>query len=148
MAETVQSYPGLYPLGEGRGVALPDLNGITSIALNTRDLYTPGASDFIIFGPGSQVWYVGYSVRVFVLPFPIFPAPPNPLGLELELQGSFDVAIPFTFSSEERLILPVYEGIFQYTGRARVESPVVTLGLFNNTGADLEVSFQFWGKAL
>lgn len=144
MAETVQSYPGLYSMGEGVEV-LPDGNGITSIALNVRDLYTPGAPDFIIFGPGSQVWYVGYSVRVS-RPFP-FPAPANPLGLELELEGSFDVSIPFTFATEERLILPVYEGIHQLTGRARVESPVVTLSLFNNTGDDLEVSFQFWGKA-
>ena len=146
MAETVQSYPGLYPMGSGQNVSLLDATAITSIALNTRDIYAPGASDFILFGPGSQVWYVGYSIRVS-RPLP-FPAPANPLGLELRLEGSFDVVVPYTFGTEEQLILPVYEGVRQYTGRARVESPVVELTLINNTLDTLEVSFQFWGKAL
>lgn len=146
MAETVQSYPGLYPLGSGQLVSLLDGNVLSSIALNTRDLYTPGASDFIISGPGSQVWYAGYSIRVS-RPNP-FPAPADPLGLTLRLDGSYDTSIPFTFGTEEQLILPVYEGVHHYAGRARVESPVVQYTLLNLTGNTLEVSFQFWGKAL
>jgi len=146
VAETVQSYPGLYPLGSGQNLAFLDATVISSIALNTRDIYTPGASDFILFGPGSQVWYAGYSIRVS-RPNP-FPAPANPLGLELRLEGSYDAAVPFIFVTEEQLILPVYEGVQQYTGRARVESPVALYTLVNNTLDALEVSFQFWGKAL
>lgn len=146
MAETVQSYPGLYSLGSGINQAFLDGTGINSIFLNTRDVYSPGNPDYILFGPGSQVWIVGYSVRAST-PSP-FPAPTNPLGLRIDVQGSYDIAIPFFSQTEQQIILPVYAQIYHYAGRARVESPVALLSLNNNTGNTLEISFQFWGKAL
>lgn len=139
-------YPGLYSIGAGRAVTLLNGAAILSFILNTRDVFTTVADDFLQVGPGSQVWIAGYSIRVS-RPFP-FPAPANPLGLELEFLGSYDVVIPFFFGTEQRIILPVRAGIRSYSGRVRAESPAVEWNLINNTGNDLELSYQFWGKAL
>lgn len=139
-------FPGLYSIGAGRAVTLPDGNFLFSDAFNTRDVFTTQSSDYPIVGPGSQVWILGYSIRVS-RPIP-FPAPANQLGLKLSLFGSYDVVVPFIFNPEQQLILPVREGVRNYSGRARAESPAVQWGLFNDTGNDLEISYQFWGKAL
>jgi len=146
VAETVQAYPGQYPLGSGEEQTLLDGNILTSIALNTRDIYSAGSPDFVIAGPGSQVWFLCYSIRVSRPP--PFLAPATPLGLELEVQGSYDAGTPFIFGNEQRIILPVFAGVHHYSGRARMESPVGMFQLNNQTGNDLEVSFQFWGKAI
>lgn len=146
MADIVSSFPGLYPLGSARNQTFVNGGSISSIILNTGDIYTPGETDFFIFGPGSQVWYVGYSIRAS-RPSP-FPAPTDPLGLTLRVEGSYDSAVPFVFHIEQQIILPVYSFIHHFAGRARVESTQVALVLINLTGNDLEVSYQFWGKAL
>lgn len=146
MAETVQAYPGEYPLGSGVLQELLSGNPLFSIALNTRDIYSAGAPDFVVAGPGSQVWILGYSIRVSRPP--PFLAPATPLGLDLEVLGAYEAAAPFIFGTEQRIILPVFAGVHRYSGRARMESPVGIFQLNNQTGNDLEVSFQFWGKAI
>lgn len=146
MAETVQSFPGLYPLGSGQAQTLLNGTSVSSFVLNTRDLASPGDPDYVLVGPGSQVWCVGYSIRAS-RPSP-FPQPTDPLGLTLQLEGSYDPVIPLIFGTEQRLILPVYAGVHHFQGWARVESPIVQCIVINVTGNDLEVSFQFWGKAV
>lgn len=137
--------PGLYPLGQGQNVALPDLSSITSNVLNTRDLGQPGASDFVLLGPGSQVWYLGYAIRATAL----VGAPTNPLGFLLSVGGSFELAAPFFFGQDQHLLLPLYlsEVAYHYSGRVRIEDPAAILNVSNQTGVELDVSFQFWGKA-
>lgn len=137
-------YAGLYDLGAGQAQTLVNATTLTSGVLNTRNLGTPGAPDFLVVGPGSQVWILGYSIRAS-RPFP-FPVPADPLGLDLRIGGSYDLVAPFTFQTEQRILLPVYAGVHHFHGRARVESPAANVSVFNGTGNDLEVSFQFWGK--
>lgn len=139
-------FPGLYDLGSGRNQTLLNLGFLDSFLLNTRDVFTKGSADYPAIGPGSQVWIVGYSLRVS-RPFP-FPPPANQTGLQLRISGSYDEIVPFNFGEEQRIILPVRTLPHHYAGRARIESPVVQFEVFNNTGNDLEVSYQFWGKAL
>lgn len=138
---------GLYPLGSGIDQALANGTSIDSSFLNARDLGQPGAPDFVLLGPGSQVWILGYSVRVgSVL------APTDELGLTMRAQSAYETLPPFIGSTEASLILPIYLfGILtsaQYQGRFRIEAPAALLSLFNNTGQTLTVSFQFWGKGL
>jgi hypothetical protein len=145
--DNVSVFPGLYPLGSGQNQSLLDGTFLSSSGLNASDVFTPGpAPDFPFVGPGSQVWMLGYSIRVS-RPFP-FLAPATPLGLTLEARGSYDVVIPFIFEFEQQIILPVFAGLNHYSGRFRTESVSGLFVLTNNTGNNLEVSFSFWGKAL
>lgn len=138
---------GLYPLGSGINATLADGTSLLSSVLNTRDLGQPGAPDRVLLGPGSQVWIVGYSVRVGSLL-----APTDVLGLELQVGEAYETVAPFVFGTVSQTILPVYVfGVFTsvpYSGRFRTEAPAVQLSLVNLTGQDLTVSFQFWGKGL
>lgn len=145
--DNVSVFPGLYPLGTGQNQVFLNGTSFGSFALNARDVFSEGDSDFSALGPGSQVWLAGYSIRAS-RPFP-FPAPATPLGLILSAEGSYDLVAPFTFDVEQEIILPVFGGVrYHYSGRIRTESPVARFSLTNNTGNDLEVSFSFWGKAL
>jgi hypothetical protein len=141
----VQSYPGEYELGSGILDPLTSPGLLISTILNARDIYSTGLVDFATVGPGSQVWILGYSVHVVDVP------PPDPLGLVVRAEGSFDLGPPFSFRLEQELVLPVLDQSGQgsrFSGRARMESPTVRLSLSNQTGAQLTVSFQFWGKAV
>jgi hypothetical protein len=136
---------GVYPIGQGNGVAVPNGNSFSSNVLNTRDLGQPGAPDFLALGPGSQIWYVGYSIRVSSAL-----APTDTLGLLLTVGGAYELTAPFLFGQDLQLTLPVYQPLASYTysGRVRIEAPAAAVTVFNNTGQELTVSFQFWGKAL
>lgn len=137
--------PGVYPLGSDQNLAVPDASGWSSSILNTRDLGQPGAVAFVDTGPGSQVWIVGYAIRILSLGG----APTNPLGLRLVLSGSLDIATPYTFVDIEAILLPFWQAelFYEFVGRARVEHPAAIMRVDNNTGQELTVSYQFWGKA-
>lgn len=133
---------GIYPLGSGRDETLQNGSAISSDFFNTRDLGDPGFPEFGLVGPGSQAWFLGYAVRVAAAALPA-----EPLLLELRVSGSFDTTTPFILGTIETIVLPVYEFLSrEYFGRVRLEHPVGTATLFNSTGLDLTVSFQYWGK--
>lgn len=143
-----QIFGGHYNLGGARDFTLNTGATVSSNVLNTRDLGSIGAPDFPVLGPGAQVWIVGYSV---LINSPAILAT-DALGLFLEVLGSYNDAVPFTFFIEQEIKLPVYSTFFtrpsySYSGHVRVESPAVQLRIVNVTGQDLVIMYQFWGKA-
>ena len=144
MVEQVSSVGTLYELGHEQGLLVPNGGGAQGFILNTRDLLQPGASDYVLLGPGSQVWYVGYAIEIF----PSGGAPALPHQFIAQLSGSFDTAIPFVFGTLEEWALPVYAGVTGfYQGWARGEAPALAVFFLNRCGVDCTVSFQCWGKA-
>ena len=136
---------GLYPLGNAIGTTIADGVGITSDTLNTRDLQQPGAPDFVVLGPGSQSWFLAWSISILTPNA----KPANALGAFLRVGGSFNTVAPFFFTFGPEIRTPVY---FQnlahsYYGFVRVEWPAAQITFFNNLGTDVELDFQFWGKA-
>ena len=138
-----QVFGGLYELGHGNNVAFPAGGFFISDFVNARDLGSTGQPDFAIVGPGSQVWRVAYAINL------VPSAPPvDTLGVELHLVATLDTG-PFIFFNVEQTVLPVYQtGVrHPYSGDVRIEWPAVRFEVFNVTGVDLTVTFQFWAKA-
>jgi len=136
---------GLYLLGTGIGTNIVNGGSQASDAINTRDLQAPATPDFVTVGPGSQVWFVGWSLRLLAENA----KPANPLRAFLRISGAFDAVEPFSFTDGPEIRMPVYAQNlgYVYNGLARVEWPVVRIDFFNNLGTDLTIDFQFWGRA-
>lgn len=142
------AYGGIYPLGNAQNQSIANLSGFSSNVLNTRDLGQAGAPDFVVLGPGSQVWDLGYSIRCQATSGPVT----DPDKLVLGVFGSFDNVPVFIFGEVQRILLPLYgtaafQPIYEYSGRVRVEWPAAQLSVTNNTGVGITASWQFWGKA-
>lgn len=136
---------GLYPLGNGIGTTVVSGSSQGSDVFNTRDLQQPGAADFVILGPGSQAWFVGWSIRLLAPNA----KPADPLRAFLRVSGSFNIEVPYFFGNGPELRTPVYAQnlAHEYYGFVRVEWPAAEIAWFNQLGTDITLDFQFWGKA-
>lgn len=142
-----RTLPTEYDLGNAQSQSIPDNSVIDSLVLNTRDTLQPGAPDFVILGPGSEVWWIGYSIQInTAIPGDVVP---NPLGLLLNVEESFQTAVPYVFGVTQSLLLPVYSGAgWSYSGKYRVEGAAAQIEIGNFTGTVLQnVSWQFWGRS-
>jgi len=135
---------GLYSLGVGVGANIADGGDQQSDILNTQDIHNVGSPDFVTLGPGSQVWFVGWALRLFATNA----KPADPLRAFLRIAHGVGPT-PFVFGLGPELLMPVYaEAVaYDYQGWARVEWPVVRIDFFNNLGTDITLDFQFWAKA-
>lgn len=147
-ADNIVAFQGLYDLGTEIGRVLNTGTSLASFVLNTRDLGAPGAPDYVLLGPGSQVWTLGYAIQITS---PVV-VPASPLDLLLTFGGSYQVVAPFSFIEAQRIRLPVYSDFgltpfYFYSGHVRSEASACVWTLFNSTGQNLTLSYQFWGKA-
>lgn len=136
---------GLFPLGNAIDATVVDGGSVSSAVFNTRDLQQPGAPDFVVLGPGSQAWFLGWAISIRTPDA----NPVNSMAAFLRVSGSFEEVAPFFFLTGHEIRTPVYVQNFptEYFGFVRVEWPAVQITFFNSLGTNVTISFQFWGKA-